>query len=101
MVKVIVVNKFGQLKETSLKSSERSELYKKAGLKKSNGFDLRTSWSQTLSGTKVEVELWAKDEGKAGSENKYDFPPVDTTLYFGSCVLLRETQMKSRQWTSH
>lgn len=90
MVKVVVVNKHGQLKESSLKSSERSELYKKAGLKKGDGFEHRTSWSQTLSGTKVEVELWAKEEGKAGSENKYDFPPpVDTTLYFGSCVLLR------------
>jgi hypothetical protein len=90
MVKVVVVNKHGQLKESSLKSSERSELYKKAGFKKGDGFEHRTSWSQTLSGTKVEVELWAKEEGKAGSENKYDFPPpVDTTLYFGSCVLLR------------
>jgi hypothetical protein len=90
MVKVVVVNKHGQLKESSLKSSERSELYKKAGFKKGDGFEHRTSWSQTLSGTKVGVELWAKEEGKAGSENKYDFPPpVDTTLYFGSCVLLR------------
>ena len=90
MVKVLIVNKLGQLKESSFKSSERSELYKKAGFKKGDGFDHRTSWSQTLSGTKVEVELWARDEGKAGSENKYDFPPpVDTILYFGSCVLLR------------
>lgn len=90
MVKVLIVNKLGQLKESSLKSSERSELYKKAGFKKGDGFEQRTFWSQTLSGSKVEVELWARDEGKAGSENKYDFPPpVDTTLYFGSCVLLR------------
>ena len=90
MVKVLIVNKLGQLKESSFKSSERSELYKKAGFKKGDGFNHRTSWSQTLSGTKVEVELWARDEGKAGTENKYDFPPpVDTILYFGSCILLR------------
>lgn len=90
MVKILIVNKLGQLKESSFKSSERSELYKKAGFKKGDGFTHRTSWSQRLSGTKVEVELWARDEGKAGTENKYDFPPpVDTILYFGSCVLMR------------
>ena len=90
MVKILVINKHGQLKESSLKSSDRADLYKKAGFKKCDGFECRATWAQVLSGDKVEVELWSRDEGKAGTENKYDFPPpVDSTLYFGSCVLVR------------
>ena len=30
-----------------------------------------------------------KDSGRAGSENKFEFPPpVDNELYFGNCILL-------------
>ena len=36
------------------------------------------------------VQLWARDDGKAGTENKYDFPPpVDNALYFGNCALVQ------------
>jgi hypothetical protein len=35
------------------------------------------------------ISLYAKADGKANSENKYDFPPpVDTKLFFGSCALV-------------
>ena len=90
MVKVLIVNKTGEIKESLLKSSDRKELYKKAGFKKDNGFEQRAVWSESVSGKKIEIELWSKDEGKAGSENKYDFPPpIDTELYFGSCILIQ------------
>lgn len=92
MVKVVLVNKLGQLKESGLKSANREELYRKAGFKKADGFSLRTTWALSLGDGKIEVELWARDDGKAGTENKYDFPPpVDTSLYFGTCVLLRRS----------
>jgi hypothetical protein len=34
------------------------------------------------------VELWAKNKGRAGGENKYDLPPpIDNDLYYGTmCV---------------
>jgi hypothetical protein len=33
--------------------------------------------------------LYAKKRGKAGTENKYEFPPpVDSALYFGDCLLV-------------
>ena len=36
--------------------------------------------------------MYGKIEGKANTENKYDFPPpVDTKLFFGSCLLLAKT----------
>jgi len=35
-----------------------------------------------------EIHLYAKKRGKAGTENKYEFPPpVDAVLYFGKCLL--------------
>jgi hypothetical protein len=42
------------------------------------------------------VELWARSDGQANQENKYDFPPpVDSELFFGSCALLsRDSSMK-------
>jgi hypothetical protein len=33
--------------------------------------------------------MYGKIDGKANSENKYDFPPpIDNKLYFGSCALI-------------
>ena len=90
MVQIVIVNKFGLLKVSGLKNPNRQELYKKAGFKKSEGFDHRTSWSVFLGKDKIEIELWAREDGKWGTENKYDFPPpVDTVLYYGNCLLLR------------
>ena len=37
----------------------------------------------------ITVELWARSDGQANQENKYDFPPpVDSELFFGNCALL-------------
>jgi hypothetical protein len=42
-----------------------------------------------IDGTKYKVSLFAKSEGKANTENKYDFPPpVDNLLFFGNCALV-------------
>lgn len=46
---------------------------------------LQHSW-KTLT---HDIQLYAKKRGKAGHENKYEFPPpVDSALYFGSCLLV-------------
>jgi len=37
--------------------------------------------------------LYAKADGRANSENKYDFPPpVDSKLFFGSCALVAKVK---------
>ena len=85
MVKLLIVNKEGTIKEQKVNSFSKDELYKKAGLKKPDNFKLRTKWTVKNRC----VELWAKDSGRANTENKYDFPPpVDSTLYFGNCLLI-------------
>lgn len=90
MTSIVLVDKTGTLKQTKVKELSRDKLYSKCGFKKSDNFDNRTSWTITIDDTKYTVELWAKDNGKANTENKYDFPPpVDTELYFGTCCLIR------------
>lgn len=83
----LIVEKSGTLKSVSVK--EEGELYKKCGFKKAEGFDKQTEWNVKLNGERYFVSLFAKTDGKAGSENKYDFPPpVDTKLFFGNCALV-------------
>lgn len=60
--------------------TETSDSYKDA-------FRLHTTWK--VPKHKVSVELWARATGRAGQENKYEFPPpVDEVLFFGSCLLV-------------
>jgi len=86
---IVVVNKTGVLKERTIKQYEESVLYKEAGFKSGDGFTLQTIWKKESINRGFSVSLYAKVKGKAGQENKYDFPPpVDSILYFGSCLLI-------------
>jgi hypothetical protein len=90
---VILIDKTGTIKETSLKQYVESDLYKKAGFKTPDQFKLHTTWSLELETKKYLVSLYGKTEGKANQENKYDFPPpVDNTLFFGSCILVNKNE---------
>jgi hypothetical protein len=65
-------------------------LYKRCGFKTQDGFGYVTKWP-TNRGTFV--ELYAKNKGKGNTENKYEFPaPVDSTLFFGKCLLLQRQE---------
>jgi hypothetical protein len=86
---IIIVDKLGELKTLNVKDYKEDELYKKCGFKKADDFLLQVEWPVKLEGNKYIVSLYGKLEGKAGMENKYDFPPpVDKQLYFGSCALV-------------
>ena len=88
-ISVIIVEKLGSLKSTIIKEYVESELYKKCGFKKSDGFEKQTEWGIKIDGKKYIVAVFAKTEGKTNTENKYDFPPpIDTVLFFGNCVLV-------------
>jgi hypothetical protein len=95
---IIIVERLGTLKMLSIKDFKLEELYKKCGFKKSEDFTKQTEWTVKISGTKYIVQLYAKIDGRANSENKYDFPPpVDTKLFYGSCALVG--QMKNADGT--
>ena len=88
MTKIIIIEKVGTLKVLNVKDFSEDTLYKKAGLKSNEGFCLQHTWDRD-DGLDHSIQLYAKKTGRAGQENKYDFPPpVDNTLFFGPCVLV-------------
>ena len=91
MTSIVIVEKNGDLKDLKWKSFNHEEIYKKAGFKTNKDFKEKAKWVVKLpnDGGNYCVKMYAKEEGRANQENKYDFPPpVDTKLYFGSCVLI-------------
>lgn len=89
MVKIILVNKNASLTEKSVKNFELSTLYKKCSLKSEANFEKRHTWN--VDGSFYSV--YAKDNGRANSENKYDLPPpVDDELYFNTMAIIKHTE---------
>jgi len=97
MPTVVIVEKNGDLKIQEYKSTNTDDLYKKCNFKKSEGFDKITEWSYSKKGENlITVELWARADGQANQENKYDFPPpIDNELFFGNCALLSRDVSKN------
>jgi hypothetical protein len=98
-ISIIIVEKSGSLKSHTMKEYKEEDLYKKCGFKKADGFEKHTEWGLKIEGKKYIVALYGKVDGKANTENKYDFPPpVDTMLFFGSCVLVASVKNNDDTW---
>jgi len=90
---IIIVDKNGALKMLSIKDFKEEELFKKCGFKKADDFEKHPNMNVKLNGDKYIIEVHAKTNGRAGSENKYDFPPpIDTKLFFGTCAIVAKKQ---------
>jgi hypothetical protein len=88
-ISIIIVEKTGILKPIVVKNFQYSDLYKKCGFKKEDGFSRQTEWQTKVNGKKYIIQMFGKSDGKANMENKYDFPPpIDNILFFGSCALI-------------
>ena len=86
MASLVLIDKTGTMKQLNTKCVTREDLYKKCGFKKAADFERRAIWKIG----EEYIELWAKNVGKANTENKYDMPPpVDNDLYFGTCCLFK------------
>ncbi len=98
--KILIIEKTGVIKELMVKVYDEADLYKKAGFKSAEGFKREGQW--TLNNGVV-VSLFGKTTGRAGQENKYDFPPpLDKLLFFGSCVLVAEEgSLKKSEWEAY
>ena len=93
MTKAVIINKNGDIEEVTLKDDSKDNYYKLCKFRKADGFEKQTTWNinAKVKGEKIkyQIELWARDNGKANTENKYDFPPpVDNELFFGNCLLV-------------
>ena len=89
MPNIVIIEKNGSMKQINIKSFVESDLYKKAGFKTQKFFDCQTIWNVELHKKRYSIHLYAKNQGRSGQENKYEFPPpVDSVLYFGNCILI-------------
>lgn len=115
---ILIVEKTGTVKPLTLKEYKEDDLYKKAGFKSADGFTSHCSWTSSTTTANVSVDtkgtnitsmtttssnttateymvtVYGKTTGRAGQENKYDFPPpIDNTLFFGACVLVAKNEI--------
>ena len=83
----LLVEKSGDLKRKHV--DNESDLYKKCGFKKEDGFEKHAEWKVSIvNNVTYHISLYGKLKGKANTENKYDFPPpADNMLFFGNCIL--------------
>jgi len=90
---IIIVERLGTLKILSIKDFKVEELYKKCGFKKAEDFNKQTEWNVKYDGKKYFIQVFTKADGRANSENKYDFPPpIDTKLFYGSCAIVAQVK---------
>jgi hypothetical protein len=88
-ISILIVDKTGSLKSMKLKEFVEDDLYKKAGNKSVGDFKKHATWKMKIDTNHVSIHVYGKTKGRAGQENKYDFPPpIDNTLFFGSCVVV-------------
>ena len=105
-VRLLVVDKTGTIKESVLKTWNEEELYKKAGFKNGQGFKLATTWKvDDINKKSYTINVYGKTDGRANQENKYEFPPpIDETLFFGSCLIVHmkgdePASLTTAEWT--
>ena len=92
MVKILIVERSGDISQTVYKLEDESELYKKAGYKSVVGFEKCASWEVEGDNEKIyEYSVFGTKVGRANTENKYDFPPpIDELLLFNKCVIVKK-----------
>jgi len=97
---LLIIDKSGTPKILAVKDYKQDELYKKCGFKKPDGLEKRHTWNNVkCDKTHYRISVFAKDDGKANMENKYEFPPpIDSSLYFGSCAVLVDQRSASADY---
>ena len=89
MVEIVIVKKSGDLESLKVKEFLLEDLYKKCGFKKADDFEQRCEWSIKHEKQNYKFRVYGKTDGRANTENKYDFPPpIDNMLIFGSCAII-------------
>lgn len=98
MPNVLIIEKLGSLKELNIKKYNEEELYKKAGFKNNDGFKNVHSWNIVVKDKSYIISVYGKTNGRAGQENKFEFPPpIDNTLFFGNCILTNQNDQNEIQ----
>ena len=92
---ILIIEKTGTVKTLCVKQFNESELFKRCGFKSETNFCNHGELRVKTGDLTYIVTVYGKDTGRANFENKYDFPPpLDNTLFFGSCALVLHTEYK-------
>ena len=92
-LKILIITKNGKIEEENVKNINSDndcleKLYKKCGFKKIDDFIIHCEYTNPIDKSKI-IKVIGKTTGRSNYENKYDFPPpIDNTLFFGSCALV-------------
>jgi hypothetical protein len=98
----LLISKTGMVREIQVSVSQKSDLYKKAGLKTSDGFHEQFVWELALEEVKYSISLYGKKMAKTdrGPKNAYGFPPpLEEAAYAGSCLLVsQDGDLTTKLW---
>lgn len=92
-LKILIITKNGKIEEENVKNINSDndcleKLYKKCGFKKIDDFIIHCEYTNPIDKSKI-IKVIGKTTGRSNYENKYEFPPpIDNTLFFGSCALV-------------
>ena len=87
MRSVLLIDKVGNKKTTTIKNFDLEFLHKKCNFRNNLNFKKRWTWKISEN---VYVSVYAKDKGRSNNINKFDLPPpVDKTLYYGSIIVVK------------
>ena len=92
MPQIVKIEKEGNLKTDKVK--DETELYKKCGFRKTEGFEKITDWKNKIDGEDVNIELWGRTNGKGAVKNNYEFPTIVNKSIYGNCSLIGKTNDK-------
>ena len=88
-ISAIIISKNGSTSSLSIDNQYNEYLYKKCGFKTNGGFRCVHEWSLEFNNIVYGLRVYGKTTGRAGSENKYEFPPpIDNTLFFSKCAVV-------------
>jgi hypothetical protein len=88
MKKIVIIGKLGTIKTQNIKDISIESLFKKCKFRNTNNFSHRHTWKYKDNF----VSIYTKDQGRGGSENKYDLPPpLDKKLYFGDIAIIKHS----------
>ena len=86
MPTIVIIDKNTEIKEGNFKNLKICDIYKKCNFRKKDDFSSRHSWNIDKN---IFITLFSRNDGKAGTENKYELPPpIDNDLYFGSMAIV-------------
>lgn len=85
----LIIGKNGDVSETTVRSTDISSIYKKLLAKTPSEVSQQTEWVVKHNQKSYKICVYGKTTGRAGQENKYEFPPpIDNILLFGKVAVV-------------